>query len=179
MGASSARPPDRRGVSISLPLVSVARLGRAHAEVAALGDLCARRGAGRRGMVDGRLRPGGARQRLAVPPRLPSDAGLRDLRGTDLDGTAAAAAKARRRAGAYWHHGGRFTLSGCGADLSWCAGGRARRRAYLQHLAADRRRFHSVCRPAVLRAAAVAEFFRESADGAVSASHVGLWLAAA
>ena len=47
---------------------------------------------------------------------------------------------------------------------------------HLQHLAADRRQFHSGCVAAVLQCPVVAEFFRECAHGAVRPSHDGLWV---
>ena len=71
-------------------------------------------------------------------------------------------------------HRHRSPRSLVGANVSRRAGRRIARRLCLQHLAADRRRIGAARVGAVLRYAAVAEFFRECADRAVRPPHARL-----
>ena len=89
MGASAARPADRRGVFAAVSLVPVARLGGTGAAGAAVVHFRARRAARWRRLVDGRLRPRRPRRSLAISAGDASRARLRDLCGADLDRAAA------------------------------------------------------------------------------------------
>jgi cytochrome c oxidase assembly protein subunit 15 len=76
MDTPSARAAHRRGFSVPLCLVSLARMGRARLKWRLWAIFALRRRAGRGGMVDGRFRAGRARQRLAIPACLSSHFGL-------------------------------------------------------------------------------------------------------
>ena len=133
------------------------------------------RAAGRGRLVDGVVGPRRPGQRVAVPPGVPPDARLRDLCGDPVD-----RARARLRAAAepvprrLRLTARRPRHSRAAADLSRRAGGGPRRRAGLQHLAADRRRADPVGRAALVREPGVAQPVREHADGAVQPPHGGL-----
>ncbi len=91
--ASDAGAPRRRGVSAAVPMLLMVRLGRAALARAVVDDFRPRRGARRSRLVDGRLRPGRPRQRVAIPLGLPPDARLRDLRARRVDRAGPRAAK--------------------------------------------------------------------------------------
>src|SRR5512133_3223667 len=86
MDAPAAGAARRGRVPSSVYLVSLARLGRAAAARAAVDDFRSRRSARRDRLVDGRLRPLRARERVAVSLGVPLDARLCDLRRDRLDG---------------------------------------------------------------------------------------------
>ena len=133
----------------------------------------ARRAARRGRLVDGVVGTGRTRQRVAVPARVSSDARLRDLCGDRVDRAAhwmPQRPRAMSRRALRMSALALLVLVIC-ADLSRRAGRRPRCRPDLQHLAADRRRLHPVARAAVVRDAAVAQFVREHADGAVQSPH--------
>ena len=182
MGASLARPADRRSVFAAVSLVSLARPGGTGAANAAMVHFRARRAARWRRLVDGRLRPRRPRRSLAISAGDASRARLRDLCGADLDRAAAeraagfaGAARGRGQGGrAPALHRRRSPRSVVGANVSRRAGRRIARRLHLQHLAADRRRLGAARVGAVVRYAAVAEFFRECADRAVRPPHARL-----
>src|SRR5260370_18663163 len=94
MGAPAARPLDWCGVPAAVPLVPLARRGRAGLARMAVGDLRPRCAARCGRLVDGGLRPRRSRQRVALPARIPSDACLRDLCADRLDDPALTAAAA-------------------------------------------------------------------------------------
>ncbi len=84
-----AGAPGRRGVPAAVPLLPVARLDRAAAEVAAVAAVRVGRAARRGRLVDGVVGARRARQRVAIPARLSSDARLRDLCRDPVDRAAA------------------------------------------------------------------------------------------
>ena len=75
------------GIAYLLPFLWFLWRGcaRRRIEAAVVGDLRARRAAGRGRLVDGGLRPFGAGRSLALSSRHPSGAGAVDLRGDRLD----------------------------------------------------------------------------------------------
>ena len=101
MDASAARPADRRGVPVAVPVVSLARIGGAGAAPAAVVHFRARRAARRSRLVDGRVRPRRSRRGLAIPAGDASHPRLRDLCRADLDGAAARRATVGSRACAH------------------------------------------------------------------------------
>ena len=180
MGAPAAGPGDRRGVPAAVPVVPVARLGRA-------AD-CAR-GCGPSS------RSARCKARSAGgwwPPASPSASRSRSIGWRRIScspalifaaivWTAQRLGRARvplssRRCARAGIRAERDRAGGAGArcrsiSARWspaCAPG------CLQHLAADRRRVRAGCGAAVLRHAAVAQFLREHADRAVRSSHAGL-----
>ena len=112
----------------------------AGAAPAAVVHFRARRAAGRRRLVDGRVRSRRSRRGLAISAGDASPPGLPDLCRADLDGVADGGACDGARARA--HPCRRFGVarSRPGANLSRRAGRRIARRLCLQYLAADRRR---------------------------------------
>src|SRR5262249_7055833 len=94
MDAPSARARHWRGVSAPVPVLSLARMGRAAVACAAVDDFRAGRAARGGRLVDGRLRPGEPGRRLTIPAWDAPRARLRDLRGNRLD-----LAESRRTAG--------------------------------------------------------------------------------
>ena len=175
MDAPAAGARDRRGVPAAVSVVPVARRDPAAAAAAAVDDLRRRRRARRGRLVDGVVGPRRhARQRVAIPAGVPSDACLRDLRRDPVDRAADCAARPARSAVAAAASGAGHRRLAAGANLSRRAGRRARRRLELQHLAADRRRAHSAARRGCGSSTALAQSVREHAHGAVQSSHGGL-----
>ena len=179
MVASNAGAADRRRVSSAVPVVSLARLGRAASARAIMDDFRARRGAWRSRLVDGRVGLVRSGQRVAISPGVSPDAGLRDLCADRVDRAGPRAARPHRRAGAHPRQRHGASRAGHRADLSRRAGRRVARRPHLRHLAADRRQPHTGYLAAVLPHAAVAQFLREYAHGAVRSPHGGLRVVAA
>ena len=139
-------------------------------------DIRIGRSARRRRLVDGLVGTGRPGERVAVSPRVPPDAGLRHIRRHPVDGAGTAAACAAGGTAASAEKRVSHSHSRSVPDLSRCARRRHGRRLGLQHLAADRRHAGAQCVAAVLRRAAVAEFFRERAHRAVHPPHGGLWI---
>ena len=172
---------DRRGVPAAVPVVPVKGWIEPGLRWRLWAIFGARRAAGRGRLVDGGVGPRRARRGLAIPAGDPSHPRLRDLRRDRCGRRRGMRERAADRGAAAHSRDGALALlgAGAGADLSRRAGRGPARRADLQHLAADRRRLHAGCGAAVLRDAAVAQFLREHADGAVQSPHDGLCAVAA
>ena len=167
MDTPAAGARGRRRVPAAVPLVLVARLDRAAAAPPVVDHIrlwCRTR---RRRLVDGFLRPRRPGERVAVPAGVSPHACLRHFRSHPVDRAGFAAARARGDATAAANERLCDSASCPVPDLSRRDCRRHARGTRLQHLAADRRRLCADRIAAVLRAAGVAEFFRERADRSV------------
>src|SRR5499433_1225583 len=142
-------------------------------------DFRPRRGAWRGRLVDGRLGPGRAGQRVAISVGVSLDARLRHLRRHRVDGARARAASTHRCADARSRRRGGYPRGRDRSNLSRRARLGAARRPHLQHLAADRRGPGAGRRAPLLLFAAMAKFVREHAHGAVRPPRGGLCVGAA
>src|ERR1043166_3107345 len=122
MGAPPARARDRGGVPAAVLVLPVARLGLTPAAREIMGDLRPGRAAGRGRLVDGRLGPGEPGRGLAISPRNPPRAGVRDLRGDWLDAAEPFGTRRGRGAPAPTVERRGTAGAGTGADLSRRAG---------------------------------------------------------
>ena len=165
MGASAARPGDRRRGADPAYRFLDHGAHRTGAEAEAGGDLPAGRAAGRGRLVDGVERPQRTHRRQPVPARHAPYACRRDPRLCGLGDPRAGAEPAERRPPPIARRGGIDRRAGRRADIPRRAGRRARRRPDLQYLAADGRLAGAVraFRPVAL----VAEPLRERPHGAV------------
>src|SRR5262249_50720322 len=139
----------------SFSLFSLARLDRAAAAQTIVDDFWFRRGARRHRLVDGGLGPLRAGEGLTVLAGVPSDARLLDLRRRSVDGV------------------GGFYVD-LDSDLSRRTRVGDSSRSHLRYLATNRRGMGARVGTPLLRCAALAQFFREHARGAVRPSYAGL-----
>src|SRR5262249_351586 len=149
-------------------------LDRAASARALVDDIRPRRSAWRGRLVDGRLGPDRAGQRVAISAGVSLDARLRHLRRHRVDGAGARAASTHRGADARTRRRGGCSRPCDRSNLSRCIGLGTARRPHLQHLAADRWEPGAGRRPPILLFAAMAQFFREHTHGAVRPPHGSL-----
>src|SRR5262249_55764720 len=171
MDASAVGATRRWRVSRSFSLVSLARLDRAIAAQTIVDDLLLRGGARRDRLADGGLGPLRAGEGLAVLAGGPSDGCVVDLHPRSGVGGGSDAARGRHCLEA---HSGRSLGCSCadtGPDLSRRAGVRNSCRSHLQYLAADRWGMGARVGTPLLRCAALAQFLRKHAHGAVRPSY--------
>ncbi len=174
MDAPPAGARDRRGVPAAVPAVPVAGRHPAAAARAAMDHFRRRRRCS--------AWSAGGWCRQDCPARSSrsrntgwrsTDAGLRDLCSHPVDRAADRAAGVTRGAQAAAARRVGDCRLAARADLSRRAGGRARWRIEIQHLAADRRRGHAAARPAAVHQPALAQSVREHPDGSVQPPAAG------